>query len=133
MCSRHSRRRVSETSDRGWSEGYHAAIARGSKDIGPPEVSWTFVTSHGLVLLAIAQDPTIRLRDIAGRVGITERAVQRIVADLIDAGYLSRVRSGRRNVYQVHGEVHLPHATTRHQEVGALMRTLMAAPHPENR
>lgn len=52
--------------------------------------------------------------------------MQRIVADLIDAGYLSRTRAGRRNVYRVHGEVHLPHPTTRHQEVGALMATLMA-------
>jgi hypothetical protein len=66
-------------------------------------------------------------------VGITERAVQRIVADLIDAGYLSRTRAGRRNVYQVHGEIHLPHATTRHQEVGALMTTLMSTPPSKHR
>ena len=93
----------------------------------PPPVTWTFVTTHGLVLLAIAQQPDILLRDIAARVGITERAVQRIVADLIDAGYISRRRSGRRNVYTFHGEVRLPHATTRHQEVGALMSALMAS------
>jgi DNA-binding IclR family transcriptional regulator len=96
-------------------------------DEGPkaPQVSWTFITTHGLVLLAIAQAPDIRLRDVAAQVGITERAVQRIVADLVEAGYLSRKRIGRRNVYAVHGKVHLPHATTRHQEVGALMATLV--------
>ncbi len=96
----------------------------------PPNVPWTFLTSHGLVLLAIAQDPDIRLRDVAGQVGITERAVQRIVADLIDAGYLSRSRSGRRNVYTFHPEIRLPHATTRHQEVGALMATLISSARP---
>jgi DNA-binding IclR family transcriptional regulator len=105
----------------------------GSAETSPPKVSWTFITTHGLVLLAISQEPDIRLRDVAARVGITERAVQRIVADLVAAGYLSRSRAGRRNVYQVHGEVHLPHATTRHQEVGALMATLMSAPKPKTR
>jgi MarR family protein len=89
-------------------------------------VSWTLLTTHGLVLLAIAQDPGIRLRDVADRVGITERAVQRIVGDLVDAGYLSRRREGRRNAYLLHGELHLPHPTTRHQEVGALMAVLIA-------
>ena len=56
---------------------------------------WTFLSNHGHVLLCIAQEPEIRLRDVAERVGITERAVQRIVADLEEAGYLSRAREGR--------------------------------------
>jgi DNA-binding transcriptional regulator PaaX len=67
---------------------------------------------------------------VADQVGITERAVQRIVADLVDEGYLSRNRAGRRNVYQLHEEVHLRHPTTRHQEVGALMTALMAGSPP---
>jgi predicted transcriptional regulator len=96
--------------------------------VEPPKVPWTFLTTHGLVLLAIAENPETRVRDIAARVGITERAVQRIISELIQAGYLSRVRSGRRNVYHLHGEVRLPHPTTRHQEVGALMRVLMSRP-----
>jgi predicted ArsR family transcriptional regulator len=112
--------------------GIIRVISKKSPASGPPSVSWTFITTHGLVLLAIAESPDIRLRDIATRVGITERAVQRIVADLIDAGYLSRTRAGRRNVYQIHGEVHLPHATTRHQEVGALMATLVRTPQSQN-
>jgi MarR family protein len=106
---------------------YHPAVDR-DRENASPKVTWTFITSHGLVLLAIAQNPTSRLRDIASRVGITERAVQRIVADLIDAGYLSKTRQGRRNVYALHENVHLPHATTRHQEIGALLETLMSSP-----
>ncbi len=96
-------------------------------------VPWTFITNHGLVLLAIAQNLEIRERDIADRVGITERAVQRIISDLVEAGYLSFRRSGRRNVYELHGEVRLPHPTTRHQEVGALMNTLMSGSAPKVR
>jgi predicted transcriptional regulator len=92
-----------------------------------PEVGWTFLTNHALVLLAIAQNPRIRLREVAARVGITERAVQRIVADLVEAGYLSRVRRGRRNEYELHREIHMPHPTTRHKEIGALMDVIMGS------
>ena len=64
--------------------------------------NWNFLSNHAHVLLCIASDPTSRLREVAQRVGITERAVQRIVAHLVDAGYLSRSRTGRRNLYEVH-------------------------------
>ena len=60
---------------------------------------WTFLTNHAHVLLCIARDTHLRLREIADRVGITERAAQRIVAELVDAGYLARERNGRRNHY----------------------------------
>lgn len=62
---------------------------------------WTFLSNHGHVLLAIAGDPEVRLRDIATRVGITERAVQLIVADLVDGGYIAREKVGRRNRYTI--------------------------------
>jgi predicted transcriptional regulator len=62
---------------------------------------WTFLTNHAHVLVAIARDPQVRLRDVAAQVGITERAAQKIVADLVAAGYLSRIREGRRNAYTV--------------------------------
>ena len=104
------------------------AVLHRTKSVSAPEVTWTFLTNHGLVLLVIAEDPRIRLRDVAERVGITERAVQRIVADLVDAGYLSRTRSGRRNEYQLHGELRMPHPTTRHREVGALMAVILGTP-----
>jgi DNA-binding IclR family transcriptional regulator len=63
---------------------------------------WKFFTNHALVLLAVAADPEILLREIAEAVGITERAAHRIIGDLEDGGYISRQRKGRRNYYQVH-------------------------------
>jgi DNA-binding IclR family transcriptional regulator len=63
---------------------------------------WKFFTNHALVLLAVAADPAILLREIAEAVGITERAAHRIIGDLEDGGYISRQRKGRRNYYQVH-------------------------------
>jgi DNA-binding IclR family transcriptional regulator len=63
---------------------------------------WDVLTNHGYVLLAVAENPTARVRDLAMRVGITERAAYRILADLIHAGYMTSRRNGRRNVYTVH-------------------------------
>jgi hypothetical protein len=63
--------------------------------------SWTFLTNHAHVLLCIANDPAVRLRDVASTVGITERAAQRIVTELVDDGYLERQRVGRRNTYRI--------------------------------
>ena len=63
--------------------------------------NWKFLTNHGLALLCIAEDPGVRLRDIADRLGITERAAHRIVAALIESGYVTRERVGRRNSYEV--------------------------------
>src|SRR3954452_3706306 len=65
---------------------------------------WKFFTNHALVLLAVAADPEILLREIAEAVGITERAAHRIIGDLASGGYISRERKGRRNYYQVHVE-----------------------------
>lgn len=62
---------------------------------------WTFLTNHGHVLVCLAADPNMLLRDVAARIGITERAVQQIVADLEGAGVITRARSGRRNTYDV--------------------------------
>lgn len=83
--------------------------------------SWTFLTNHAHVLLCIARDPAIRLRDVAIEVDITERAAQRIVAELVEAGYLSRTREGRRNHYEVHGELPLRHPMERGRPVGELL------------
>ena len=71
-----------------------------------PEPSWTFLTNHAHVLLTIAAEPEIRIRDIASEVGITERAAHRIVADLEEAGYLKVTKVGRRNEYVVLRERH---------------------------
>lgn len=86
---------------------------------------WTFLTNHSHVLLCIAADPDVRLRDVAEKVGITERAAQRIVAELEAAGYLSHVRVGRRNHYEVHADRPLRHPLEDHLAIGALLRVLV--------
>ena len=75
-------------------------------------------------MLCIASDPEIRLRDVAQRVGITERSTQRIVADLIGEGYLELIKVGRRNRYQIHSDLPLRHPIERSNEVGVLLRLL---------
>lgn len=93
-------------------------------DPGGSRSAWTFLTNHAHVLNCIADDADIRLRDVAQRVGITERATQLIVADLVEAGYLTRTRVGRRNRYQVHPEVPLRHPIERDHDVGSLLEAL---------
>ena len=91
--------------------------------------TWTFLSNHANVLLCIARERGIRLRDVAVRVGITERAVQRIVGDLEASGYLSRVREGRRNRYEIHGDLPLRHPSIAHREVRILF-DLILGPDP---
>lgn len=88
------------------------------------ERGWTFLTNHSHVLICIAQDPESRLRDIAERVGITERSTQSIVADLVEGGYLTRIRVGRRNRYEVNAELPLRHPVERDHQVGVLLKLL---------
>ncbi|MFT4623006.1 MAG: Mn-dependent DtxR family transcriptional regulator [Myxococcota bacterium] len=83
--------------------------------------TWTFLTNHSHVLLVIAADPNARVRDIAEVVGITERAVQRIVHDLAEAGYLDVEKQGRRNHYEVDADKHLRHPVERHHTVNDLL------------
>ena len=92
-----------------------------------PTQDWTFLTNHAHVLLCIARDPNARLRDVAAAVGITERATQRIVADLVEAGYLERERVGRRNAYQVHDELPFRHPVEERSQVGDLLKLLGSA------
>ena len=87
---------------------------------------WTIFTNHCHVLICIASDPTLRMRDLAARVGITERAVQHIVADLRDAGYLSLERRGRRNHYDVHTLRPMRHPVEGHRLVSELLDTIEA-------
>jgi DNA-binding IclR family transcriptional regulator len=86
--------------------------------------SWTFLTNHAHVLVCIAEDPDVRLRDVAQRVAITERAAQRIVAELEAGGYLSHKRVGRRNQYQVNPALPLRHSLEEHLEIGSLLNVL---------
>jgi len=85
---------------------------------------WTFLTNHTHVLICVHEDPSIRTRDIAVRVGITERAVQRIISDICEAGYLTRTREGRRNHYTVHAEKPLRHPVEAHCLLSGLLKTV---------
>ncbi len=89
---------------------------------------WTFLTNHAHVLLAIARDPQVRLRDVALTVGITERAAQKIVADLVAAGYLTRARVGRRNSYTVATGRHFRHPLTAGHDLDKLLDLLVPQP-----
>ena len=103
------------------------AVSTVSKStVSKPTVSnrWTFLTNHAHVLLVIAADPTIRMREIADLVGITERAAQRIVAELESEGYVSHEKVGRRNVYSIYSERPLRHPLEHHLGISALLRAL---------
>ena len=86
-----------------------------------PNQKWTFLSNHTHVLICIAKDQTVRMRDLAAEVGITERAIQRIVADLRDAGYLSLERQGRRNHYLIHTHMPMRHPVESHRVVSELL------------
>ena len=89
---------------------------------------WTFLSNYAQVLLCIAHDPGIRLRDIGDQVGITERAAHRIVSELDHAGYLTRERDGRRNRYTISHDLPLPDRLARNQKIGDLLEILTATP-----
>jgi DNA-binding IclR family transcriptional regulator len=99
-------------------------------DVPGARAEWTFLSNHAHVLLAIARDPEIRLREVADQVGITERAVQRIVADLVDGGFLSRERTGRRNRYRLHPHLPLRHPLETHRTVGDLVEMILSGRAP---
>jgi DNA-binding MarR family transcriptional regulator len=87
-----------------------------------PPATWTFLSNHAHVLLCLAKDPHARMKEVAERVGITERAVQGIVRDLEAAGYLVRSRDGRRNTYRVRRHLKLRHPVEAHRKVDELIR-----------
>jgi len=89
---------------------------------------YQFLTNHAQVLLCIAHDPGIRLRDVAQTVGVTERSAHRIVSQLVEDGYVVRARIGRRNVYKVKAELPLRHPLTQETEqrrIGDLLEELL--------
>lgn len=94
-------------------------------DTGP---SWTFLTNHAQVLLCIAHDAGVRLRDVGERVGITERAAHRIVVELAEAGYITRQREGRRNHYTINAHLPLPDPIARERNLGELLTILTGPP-----
>lgn len=96
---------------------------------GAKRSTWTFLTNHGHVLLAVAGEPEIRVAEIALRVGITPRAALQILKDLESGGYLHRTRVGRRTRYTIEPHQHFRHPTTAAKEVDGLIG-LLAEPAP---
>jgi len=90
---------------------------------------WTFLTNHAHVLVLLHEHPAIVLRQVAARVGITERAVQRIVADLEEGGYIAREKVGRSNRYRVLDRLPLRHPIEAHRTIGDLLDLIAAAAH----
>jgi hypothetical protein len=108
-----------------------ASVGRGP-DAGPDQGganavgrNWTFLSNHAHVLFCVAEAPDIRLRDIATRVGITERAASSIVADLERDGYLTREKVGRNNHYKLHRGLPLRHPIEQHRRIGDLLAALI--------
>ena len=85
---------------------------------------WSFLTNHAWVLLCIAHDPGVRLRDIAARTGVTERTAYGIVTDLTEAGYVVKQKDGRRNRYQIQAHLPLPGTGSRERTIGEILALL---------
>jgi predicted transcriptional regulator len=88
---------------------------------------WSFLTNHARVLLCIAHDPGVRLRDIAARTGVTERTAYGIVTDLTEAGYVVKHKDGRRNRYQIQAHLPLPEPGSRERTIGEILALLTGA------
>ena len=105
-----------------------APAKKNSESIHP--ATWTFLTNHAHVLICVAQDPSMRIQDLAERVGITYRAVQRILDELEEAGYISRHRKkddARSNEYEINTSLALRHPVERHRAVSALLELGVSA------
>jgi DNA-binding IclR family transcriptional regulator len=85
---------------------------------------WLFVTSHASVLIQVDRDPDLTVREIAERVGLTERQAHRVLADLVDEGYLTREKIGRRNRYHVNHAARMRHPAVAEHEIGELLQAL---------
>jgi DNA-binding transcriptional ArsR family regulator len=121
--------RKSSTASTGRSARGRVQRAQRRIPVPPPDphpAGWTFLTNHAHVLLCLTEEPQPPLRDVARLVGITERSVQRIVADLEEGGYLVREREGRRNRYEVRRTLPLRHPIEQHRRVGDLIDMVLA-------
>ena len=101
-----------------------------AKSPSRPTSSWDFLTNHAHVLICVAHDPGVRLRDIAAAVGITERAAHRILSELVDDGYVIREKQGRRNRYEVVTGQPLRHPLVEKRQIGDLLEILVGSVEP---
>jgi hypothetical protein len=95
---------------------------------GENVATWSFLTNHARALLCLAHDPGVRLRDLASEVGITERRAHGIVADLVDAGYVLKEKTGRRNHYRVQQHLPLGDPVGRERTIGEMLDLLVGTP-----
>lgn len=104
--------------------GHSQAPSPGKSPADQSSPRWTFLTNHAHVLIVLHANPDLVLREVATRVGITERAVQRIVQDLEEGGFVRRERVGRKNRYEVTTEQSLRHPLEAHRDIGDLLRLI---------
>ena len=90
-------------------------------------MSWSFLTNHARVLLCVAHDPGVRLRDIAASLGVTERSAFGIITDLVEAGYVVKEKDGRRNRYHIQAHLPLPEPASRERTIGEVLALLVGA------
>lgn len=90
--------------------------------------NWTFLSNYAHVLICLADNPDVRLRDVADRVGITERTAFRLIGELEEAGIVERAREGRRNHYVINTKAHLRHPVEEHCTVGDLLEIVLQQP-----
>ena len=98
-----------------------------------PAHQWTFFSNYAHVLVCLAENPHARLRDVAEKVGITERTAFRLIGELQDAGIVERVKEGRRNHYMINSDAHLKHSIEEHYTIGELLETLTRKQQSEQR
>jgi DNA-binding Lrp family transcriptional regulator len=103
------------------------SLSRDQQQTSSVAAGWDFLTNHAHVLMCVAHDPGIRLRDIAAAVGITERAAHRILSQLVEEGYVLRERQGRRNRYEVVAGRPMRHPLLQEREVGELLEVLVGS------
>jgi DNA-binding transcriptional ArsR family regulator len=109
----------------------HIKSHSGTSEMNPPPgPGWTFLSNHGHVLVCLTRDPAVRVRDVATQVGISERAVLRILGELEAAGYVRRTREGRRSRYAVQAELPLRHPVEAQRSVGDLVAAVGVPPAP---
>lgn len=89
--------------------------------------TWTFLTNHSHILICLARNPEVRIRDLADAVGITERAVQRILSELEQAGAITKIKEGRRNHYELNANFPLRHPVEAHRKVGDILKMVQCA------
>jgi predicted transcriptional regulator len=128
MVSSGKRSRTALKANRSRSKSRSAGVAPSVAPLSElADAQWTFLTNHGHVLVLLSRNPSLVLREVALRVGITERAVQRIIADLESSGFIEREKIGRQNHYRIRADKPLRHPNESHRTIGELLALINGA------